>query len=94
MKSILALTVLLLIPSPVSGEEVKKDYRQDSSYVAPAQETHADAADKNYSFRENVGSKSSRIMPGEPDNHLDRHYQASPKKEQSYSPLNPFVLRW
>jgi hypothetical protein len=95
MKAILALTVVLLIPSLLSASEVKRYYEQEGIYVAPDQRTSPDGAlDNNYSFRGNVRAGSSRITPGETDSHLDRHYRVSPKKEQSYSPLNPFVLRW
>jgi hypothetical protein len=95
MKSILALTVVLLIPSLLSAGEVKRYYQQEGTYIAPDLGTSPDGAlDNNYSFRGNVRVGSGRIPPGETDNYRDRHYQVSPKKEQSYSPLNPFVLRW
>ena len=95
MKFILALTVLLLIPSLLSAGEVKGYYRQDGNSIAPHQRTKSDGSpDNNYSFRRNVKPGSGPITPGETDNRLDHSYQASPKKEPSYSPLNPFVIRW
>lgn len=97
MKTILLLmsALLLFIPSLLQAAEVDGYSPGDGSYIQQYQRKGPETNPyKHYTFPENSEPSKGRIAPGNFDSYLRGEYQAIPKKEQVYKPLNPFVIRW